>query len=175
MLIAAVGGSVETRYLNLHFQAGFALVALGIFAFLQDRLSLAVAISMLIVFLGTAISSIPIRGMQMIPFQDIQEMLSYFLGIISMAVSAVSQAGRLTYQELSYASFQGVSSLELMSFVSVFSATVLVLLAVVAQALPGQDNGCLVHLPTIFFYSHLKRAMIQVFRLQHSLHHDARA
>ncbi len=109
-------------------------------------MNVSVGSAMLIVFLGTAISMIRIHGTHLIPFRDSQSMFLYLFGIFTMAASAVSQAGRLTYQELAFASFRGVSPLDLLSFASVFSTTLILLMAIVAQAMPGEDNGCLVRI-----------------------------
>ncbi len=110
-------------------------------------MNLSIAMSMMVVFIGAALSSIPIHGPHLISFPDMETMLQYVAGLFALAMSALCQAGRLSFQEMVLASFQRVGPMQFACFSSILATTIITVAAVFAQALPGYDKGCQVTYP----------------------------
>ena len=102
---------------------------------------MSVALSMGVVFLGGALSAIPVHGSTFLTFPGVEEMLAYVLGLLAVVASALCQAGRMAYQEVAFAAYTHVTALQLTSFSAVFSAAAIAAAAAAAQALPGADHG----------------------------------
>ncbi len=117
------------------------MLLLALFAALQDRMSCLVAMAMIIVFIGTVLSSIPVHGAHLVVFPDIETMLFYILGLGAVFCSGFSVAGRLIYQEIAFVSCSGVNPIQLAATTSIFTTTYVLIGAIIAQALPGSDNG----------------------------------
>ena len=114
--------------------------------------------AMITVFIGTIMSSIPVHGIHLAVFPDMEAMLFYVLGLGAVVCSGFSVAGRLMFQEIAFAYSRDVNPIQLTAMTSVFSTTYILMLALIAQALPGSDHGSQVRSTTAFHTPSLARA-----------------
>jgi hypothetical protein len=126
-------------------QSGASLLFIGVFASLQGQMVLNMALTMVLVFVGTLITCmhLPTTGPSTGLVEDLDRVWAYVAGIGAVMASALCQSGRLAYQELLFGTHQHrhITALQLATLTSLLSSALLVLVLGVAQVLPGFDHG----------------------------------
>jgi hypothetical protein len=110
-------------------------------------MSLYIALSMLVVFIGTAVSCLRIPGLAADLDADAGRIWAYVAGLATAIVSALCQSGRLASQELLFAAHRRVTPLQIATVTGLLAAAFLRAVLATAQALPGPDHGVQVNPP----------------------------
>jgi hypothetical protein len=127
------------------FQAGVSLLFIGIFGLFQEQMTLTIALTMILAFIGTLITclSLPTSDPSAGLAEDVDLLWTRVAGFGAITVSALCQTGRLAYQELTFASLKHhqITAMQLAALAGLISSALLVFVLGAAQLLPGCDNG----------------------------------